>query len=65
MMKTLSECKEYFKDVYMDYIAYGNHGDQQRRDRYDMMNEVLSFIFPEFEDVKPNWIKEALNEFPW
>lgn len=62
-MKTLNECKEYFKDVHKDYLQYGSYGERQSLDRYNMMNEVMNFIYPEFKDVKLHWIQESLDEY--
>lgn len=59
-MKELNECKEYFKDVHMDYLQYR---DQDSKVRYNMMCETMEFIYPEFKNVCLNWIQESLNEY--
>lgn len=67
-MKKLSECKEYFKDLYMDCLSVKAFEKSifecTELARYEMHCETLKFIYgEEFEQVEPHWISEALKEF--
>lgn len=58
-MKTLLECKEYFKDVYTNCLIY------QDNDTYkalENLQETLDFIYPEFKNIVSTWINDAYIE---
>lgn len=67
-MKNLNECKEYFKDLYMNCMS-GNAFAKSIFEspdlaRYEMFCETLEFIYgAEFKQIKPDWSKEAINKF--
>ena len=59
-MKTLTECKEYFKDVYMNWLAYQ---DDDTEKALEGLKQTLDFIYPEFKNVVNAWINEASKEY--
>ena len=59
-MKTLAECKEYFKDVYTNWMIYQ---DDETYKTLGNLEQTLSFIYPEFENVMNAWINEATKEY--
>ena len=67
-MKNLTECKEFFKDLYKDCLQWKGFEkssfDSTERARLETFCEALGFIFGEqFTKVKQIWAQEALNEF--
>lgn len=67
-MKTLNECKEYFKDLYMDCLEENafekSTFESTERARFEMFCDTLKFIYGEnFKTVQPIWAQDALNEF--
>ena len=67
-MKTLYECKEYFKDLYMDCLE--NHAfsksafESTDLAKFNTLCEALRFIYgADFEYIRPTWAQEALIEF--
>lgn len=67
-MKNLSECKEYFKDLYIDCLEEKafekSKFESTEKARFEMFCETLEFIFGEqFAKIKPTWMQESLNEF--
>ena len=67
-MKTLYECKEYFKDLYMDCLedhAFDkNVFESIDLTKFNTLCETLRFIYgADFEYIRPTWAQEALNEF--
>lgn len=68
IMKNLNECKEYFKDLYMNCLSDDAFDksifESTELARYEMFCETLKFIFgEEFKQIEPHWANEALNEF--
>ena len=59
-MKTLAECKEYFKDVYTNWMIYQ---DDDTYKTLGNLEQTLSFIYPEFKNVMNTWINEASKEY--
>lgn len=59
-MKTLSEVKEYYMDVFTTDLIYCDHETEVR---LKTMQEVLDFVYPEFKNVVLNWNEEALKEY--
>ena len=59
-MKTLAECKEYFKDVYTTWLIYQ---DDDTYKALGNLEQTLSFIYPEFKNVMNTWINEASKEY--
>lgn len=67
-MKNLSECKEYYKDLYMDCLENDSFGksifESTEKARYDTFCEVLKFIYgSDFESIKLSWANDASKEF--
>lgn len=67
-MKNLSECKEFYKDLYMDCLENDsfekNIFESTEKARYETFCETLRFIYgTDFENIKPNWSNDALREF--
>lgn len=67
-MKTLNDCKEYYKDLYMDCLDCGSFDESQQEStekvRYTTLCDTLRFIYgAEFEKVVNGWNREALNEY--
>lgn len=67
-MKNLSECKEYYKDLYMDCLENDsfekNIFESTEKARYETFCETLKFIYgADFENIMPNWSNDALKEF--
>lgn len=67
-MKTLTECKEYYKDMYMDVLAV--EGFEKSRfecaelAEYNAHRETLGFVYgAEFDRIERIWKREALNEY--
>lgn len=68
IMKSLNECKEYFKDLYMNCLSDDAFDksifENTELARYEMFCETLTFIFgEEFKEAKPHWASEAIKEF--
>ncbi len=77
-MRTLPECKEYFKDVHTSLLISTDILKQPLTEselekytaikqsdeaRYNMFCEALSFIYrKDFDIVKNVWLQESLNE---
>ena len=67
-MKKLNECKEYFKDLYINRFAPNAFGKSifESLDiaRYEMFCETIEFVYgTDFKQIKPIWSQEASNEF--
>ena len=67
-IKTLNECKEYFKKLYTDCLVESAFEqsifDSTEKARYEMFCDTLNFIYgKKFEKMKPFWIQEASNEY--
>lgn len=61
-MRTLAGVKEYFKDVYTDWLKSDRYGKEL--DRITMMTEVLHFIYgTDFDEIEAEWRYEAIDEF--
>ena len=63
-VRSLDEMKEFFKDVHQSWLD--NHSDKGKTHeevRLFMMDEMLSYIYPDFKTVKTKWIQESLNEY--
>lgn len=55
-MKNLSECKEYYKDLYTNCLT--------DKARYETFCETLKFIYgADFKNIMPNWSSDASKEF--
>jgi hypothetical protein len=59
-MKTLEECREYFKDVYTTWLIYQ---DDDTLKTLDDLENTLSYIYPEFKSMVNEWINEASKEY--
>ena len=59
-MKTLTECKEYFKNVYVHWLAYQ---DDDSLKTLENLKETLDFIYPDFKHVVNVWINDASKEY--
>lgn len=67
-MKNLSECKEYYKDLYMDCLENDSFEksifESTEKARYETFCETLKFIYGEdFKNIMPNWSNDASKEF--
>ena len=67
-MRKLSECKEYFKDLYINCLASNAFGksifESPDIARYEMFCETIEFVYgTDFKQIKPIWSQEASNEF--
>lgn len=67
-MKNLSECKEYYKDLYMDCLKKDSFEksifESTEKSRYEAFCETLKFIYgADFENIMPNWANDASKEF--
>lgn len=67
-MKNLSECKEYFNDLYMDCLKTNSFGksifESTEKARYETFCETLKFIYGAvFENIMPHWANDASKEF--
>lgn len=67
-MKKINDCKEYFKDVFMNCLEEDAFEKSQfestEKARFEMFCETLKFVYgEEFEKVRLAWTQEALNEF--
>ena len=67
-MRKLNECKEYFKDLYIDCLASNAFGKSKFESpdiaRYEMFCETIEFVYgTDFKQIKPIWSQEASNEF--
>lgn len=61
-MKSLYECKEYFKDSYMDCLE--DHAfsksvfESTDLEKFNTICETLKFIYgADFEYIRPTWIQ--------
>lgn len=59
-MKTLEECREYFKDVYTNWMMYQ---DDDTSKALENLEQTLGFIYPEFRHAMNTWINEASKEY--
>lgn len=59
-MRTLTECKEYFKDVYTTWIIYQ---DDESLQKLENLKATLDFIYPDFRNKVNTWINEASKEY--
>ena len=59
-MRTLNECKEYFKDVYTNWMIYQ---DDETLKTLENLKETLDFIYPDFKHVVNVWINDASKEY--
>lgn len=59
-MKTLEECREYFKDVYTTWLIYQ---DDDTHKALENLEQTLGFIYPEFRTVVNAWIMEASKDY--
>ena len=59
-MRTLNECKEYFKDIYTNWMIYQ---DDETLKTLENLKETLDFIYPEFKNVVNTWINDASKEY--
>ena len=67
-MKNLIECKEYYKDLYMDCLENNsfekNIFESTEKSRYETFCETLRFIYGvDFENIMLNWANDAAKEF--
>jgi len=67
-MKNLSECKEYYKDLYMNCLENDSFEksifESTEKARYETFCETLKFIYDEdFKNIMPNWSSDASKEF--
>ena len=67
-MKSLIDCKEYYKDLYIDCLKYDAFSksifESTEKARHEMFCETLLFIYgAEFDKISQVWSQEALNEF--
>lgn len=66
-MKNLSECKEYYKDLYMNCLENDSFEksifESTGKARYETFCETLKFIYGEdFKNIMPNWSSDASKE---
>ena len=59
-MRTLNECKEYFKGIYTNWMIYQ---DDETLKTLENLKETLDFIYPDFKHVVNVWINEATKEY--
>lgn len=67
-MKKLEECKEYFKDLYMDCLQEDAFEksvfESTSLARFEMFCDTLEFIYgADFKSARLRWSHEAANEF--
>ena len=67
-MKKLYECKEYFKDLYMDCMEdialRKSIFESTDLAKFNTLCETLKFIYgADFDYIRPTWMQEALNKF--
>lgn len=67
-MRKLTECKEFFKDLYCDCLNENGFEESPcectERAQFETFCNTLHFIYrQEFENVKARWTQEALKEF--
>lgn len=67
-MKELRECKEYYKDMYMNVLAVEgfekNAFECVELAQYNAHRETLKFVYgSEFDKIERIWQREALKEF--
>lgn len=67
-MRKLEECKEYYKDMYMDVLAVEGFGKDifecVELAQYNAHRETLKFVYgAKFDAIERYWQREALNEF--
>lgn len=67
-MKKLSECEEYYKDLYFDCLTENAFEksifESTSLARFEMFCETLEFVYgTEFNQIKPIWSQEELNDF--
>jgi len=68
IMKSLTDCKEYFRDLYMDCLEEKAFGKSQfditEKAKFETFCETLKFIYGEqFTRIEPTWTQESLDEF--
>lgn len=68
MMKSLSECKEYYKDLYMNCLAADGFDKDKfsctELAQFETHKNTLEFIYGnEFRTAEKLWQREALKEF--
>ena len=63
-MKNLTECKEYYKDMYLNWYAERNNISSFWLDRMTTLQEALEFIYGDsFKRIERQWMNEALDEY--
>lgn len=67
-MKKLIECKDYYKDLYMNCLENNSFEksifESAENAQYKTFCETLRFIYgADFENIMPHWSNEALKEF--
>lgn len=67
-MKKIEECKEYYKHLYIDCLAYDGFTkssyESMEKARFEMLCETLAFVYgSEFKKIERFWQREALKEF--
>lgn len=66
-MRTIAECKEFYIDVYRDWLEDNssnrpNAGFGKELDRINELSATLEFIYQdEFREIEPTWRQEALD----
>lgn len=67
-MKKVIECKEYFKDILTNCLVEDAIGksifDSAKKAMFETICNTLKFVYGEdFENLKPLWTQETLNEY--
>lgn len=67
-MKQLSECKEFFNDLFfncLDNAAFEKSiFDSTEKAQFETLCDTLKFVYGSaFETIRPTWTQEALNEY--
>lgn len=67
-MKKINDCKEYFKDIFINCLKENAFEKSQfestERARFEMFCETIKFVYgDEFDRARSIWTQEALNEF--
>lgn len=67
-MRKLEECKEFYKDMYMEVLAVERFEKSQYEcmelAKYNAHRETLKFVYgAEFGEIEKTWQREALKEF--
>lgn len=67
-MKNLNECKEYYKDLYMNCLAVDGFNKNKfnctELAQFEAHKNTLAFIYgEEFDNIERIWQKETLKEF--